>query len=156
MNYPNQSPSATNRRTCSADTNVTLRIVTEHRADPGAGDKGVRHSATNKCLLYLVPLAENAQRYSLRRRLRLRDSLAGGSARRNAGILARDPGFWDYLQLISLTAFDEEIDTRRARHFINRICGVQGRHELERVETAAERFFHLIEKPFLEWLFADP
>jgi hypothetical protein len=103
----------------------------------------------------MVPVNQRLQRYPLGRRLRLRDSLAGGSACSNAGILARDPAFWGYLQLISLTAFDEEIDTRRARNFINRICGVQGRHQLERINTAADRFYHMIEKPFLEWLFAD-
>ena len=155
MNQHTRSSPAINRDTAVTGSDVTLRIVTEHRAAHAGNDQVVVYGVEKKCLLCLVPLDQKPQRYPLGRRLRLKDSLAGGSARRNAGILARDPGFWDYLQLISLTAFEEEIDTRRARHFINRICGVRGRHELERIDTAAERFFRLIEMPFLEWLFAD-
>ena len=106
----------------------------------------------NRCLLYLLPLENPRIRSTQARRLRLKDNLAGGSASRNAGILARDPHFWDYLQQINLTAYDAEIDTRRARHFINRVCSVGGRHALDRDRDAAQRFFNLIEQPFLEWL----
>lgn len=104
------------------------------------------------CLLYLVALERPAIRSTLARRLRVRDSLSGGGACRNAGILAREPHFWDYLQQINLTAYDAEIDAGRARHFINRVCAVSSRHELDREFEAAQRFFTLIEQPFLAWL----
>ena len=107
----------------------------------------------DRCLLYLLPLQRPGIRSTLARRLRLKDSLAGGKASRNAGLLARDPHFWDYLQQINLTAYDAEIDTRRARHFINRLCGVCSRHDLDRSGTSTQRFFRLIEQPFLDWLF---
>ena len=108
--------------------------------------------ASPHCLLYLVALQRPQIRSDLARRLRLRDSLAGGNASRNASILARDPHFWDYLQQINLIAYDAEIGTRRARQFINRVCGVNGRYDLERCPDAALRFFALVEEPFLDWL----
>lgn len=121
---------------------VTLRLVNNDTLD------------NPHCLLYLVPLKAPGIRSTLTRRLRLKDSLAGGSAGHNAGILAKDPHFWEYLQQINLMAYEFEIDIRRARHFINRICNVGSRHELNRNETAARRFFDLIENPFLNWLLA--
>ena len=113
-----------------------------------AGDSNHRY------LIYLVPLESPKIRSTRARRLRLKDSLSGGCASENAGILARDPHFWDFLQLINLASYDAEIDTRRARHFINRACRVGGRHELDRTSEAATRFFSLIERPFLDWLLA--
>jgi len=104
------------------------------------------------CLLHLVALTGPGIRSTQARRLRLKDSLAGGRASRNARILSKDPHFWDYLQQINLTAYDAEIDARRAQHFINRACAVSGRHELDHHHEAAQRFFNLIERPFLEWL----
>jgi hypothetical protein len=107
------------------------------------------------CLLYLVPLGRPRIRSTRARRLRLKDSLAGGVPSRNAGILAKDPHFWDFLQQINLSAYDAEIDARRARHFINRMCSVSGRYELDRQSHARQRFFSLIEQPFLDWLLAE-
>lgn len=104
------------------------------------------------CLLCLVTLERPRIRSTMQRRCRLRDRLGGGDASRNAGILARDPHFWDYLQQINLMAYEDEIDTDRARQFINRACGISGRHEFERCTDAALRFFTLIEEPFLAWL----
>jgi hypothetical protein len=106
-------------------------------------------------LLYLVPLGRPKLRSTRARRLRLKDSLAGGVPSRNAGILAKDPHFWDFLQQINLSAYDAEIDARRARHFINRMCSVSGRYELDRHSHARQRFFSLIEQPFLDWLLAE-
>lgn len=133
------------------DSAVTLRMV---NGDSLANWACIpENTAENPhCLLYLVALERPAIRSSLARRLRLKDSLAGGDACRNAGILARDPHFWDYLQQINLTAYDAEIDAGRARHFINRVCAVRSRYDLERRFEAAQRFFTLIEQPFLAWL----
>ncbi|MGD8673881.1 MAG: hypothetical protein PVF07_08805 [Thiogranum sp.] len=115
----------------------------------GPGAAGQPH-----CLLCLVALERPRIRSTTQRRWRLRDRLNGGDASRNAGILARDPHFWDYLQQINLMAYEDEIDTDRARQFINRACRVSGRHEFERSSDAALRFFSLIEEPFLAWLLA--
>ena len=111
-------------------------------------------AATGSCLVYMVPLEQPKIFSTQTRRRRLKDSLAGNLPSRNAGILARDPHFWDYLQQFNLIAYDAEIDARRSRHFINRVCRVSGRHELDREQDAAQRFIALIEKPFLDWLFA--
>jgi hypothetical protein len=108
--------------------------------------------ANPHCLVYLVALERPRIRSNLARRLRLRDSLAGGNASGNASILARDAHFWDYLQQINLMAYDAEIGSGRARQFINRVCGVSGRYDLERNPNAALRFFTLVEEPFLDWL----
>jgi len=133
------------------DSAVTLRMVSGHTLADWAGIP--ENTAENPhCLLYMVALERPTIRSSLTRRLRLKDSLAGGGACRNAGILARDPHFWDYLQQINLTAYDAEIDAGRARHFINRVCAVSSRYDLDRVFEAAQRFFTLIEQPFLTWL----
>lgn len=129
-----------------ASRRVTLRLV-----EPGE----LIEQPPAACLLSMIPLQRPTVRSSLARKLRLKDNLAGGSARMNAGIIAKDPHFWDYLQQISLVAYDAEIDTRRARMFINRVCDVSGRYDLDRNEIAVQRFFVLIEQPFLEWLFND-
>ena len=125
---------------------ITLRLVEPEES---------KHKPPVTCLLSMIPLQRPTIRSSLARKLRIKDNLAGGSARINAGIIARDPHFWDYLQQISLAAYDAEIDTRRARMFINRVCDVSGRYDLDRNEIAVQRFFILIEQPFLEWLFND-
>ena len=103
-------------------------------------------------LVYLVPLDPPKVRSTPERRLHLRDTLAAGNASHNASILAKDPHFWDYLQQINLTAYEAEIDAHRARHFINRLCGVSGRHQLDQEPALAQRFFQLVQQPFLHWL----
>jgi len=133
------------------DNAVTLHMVNGDTVASWAGIPGIV-TENPHCLLCLVALERPAIRSTLARRLRLRDSLAGGDACRNAGLLARDPHFWDYLQQINLTAYDAEIDAGRARHFINRVCAVSTRYELDRDPGAAQRFFNLIEQPFLLWL----
>ncbi len=140
MNHQAHSLSGTTARTATGGSKLSLRIVTEHDSED--------HTQQ----LYLAPLQPDLPRRQTIRHLRLKDRLAGGSASGNAAILMRDPGFWSYLQLISLTAYNEEIDVRSARYFINRLCGVRWRQELDQIDTAAERFFQLIERPFLEWL----
>jgi hypothetical protein len=135
------------------DSAVSLRMVSSDALAHWADAPAIT-AANAQCLLYLVALERPRIRSNRARRLRLRDSLAGGDASRNASILARDPHFWDYLQQINLMAYEAEIGTRRARHFINRACGVSGRYELERCPDAALRFFALVEEPFLEWLLA--
>lgn len=151
MNHPPQGAYSTATPPATRST-ITLRVVDKRtvpylcRSESGAaGDN-------NHCLLHLVALTSPKIRSTQARRLRLKDSLAGGTASRNACILSKDPHFWDYLQQINLTAYDAEIDERRARHFVNRVCAVSGRHELAHQNDAAERFFNLIERPFLEWL----
>ena len=137
-----------------ADTRgtITLRVV-DRRTVPYLCRSGPGTVEDNPhCLLHLVALSCPKIRSTQARRLRLKDSLAGGSASGNACILSKDPHFWDYLQQINLTAYDAEIDARRARHFINRVCAVSGRYELDHHTDAAQRFFNLIERPFLEWL----
>ena len=81
--------------------------------------------------------------------------LLGGSASHNAAILAKDPHFWDYLQQINLTSYDAEIDARRARHFINQVCGVSGRHALDHETGIAQRFYTFVQQPFLDWLLSE-
>ena len=106
-------------------------------------------------LQYLVSLGGPGIRSTRTRRLRLKDSLAGGKPSRNADILAKDPHFWDFLQQINLSAYEEEIDARRARHFINKVCRIHRRHELDGNTDASARFMSLIQQPFLNWLFVN-
>ena len=108
----------------------------------------------SRCLLYVVHLKPPRVRSTPARRLQLRDTLAAGTASHNAALLAKEPHFWDYLQQINLTAYDAEIDARRARHFINCMCGVAGRHQLDQDAAVAQRFFSFVQQPFLLWLLA--
>lgn len=133
---------------------VSLSIV-DSKALPHWTTSAANTPQNAHCLLYLVALDRPRIRSNQARRLRLKDSLAGGVASRNAGILARDAHFWDYLQQINLTAYDAEIDERRARHFINRVCAINSRYQFDRENNAARRFFTLIEQPFLDWLKAS-
>ncbi|MFQ5643729.1 MAG: hypothetical protein ACE5FQ_08525 [Thiogranum sp.] len=151
MNHPAQGIYSAATASDSRGT-ITLRVI-DKRTVPYLCRSGPAIAEThNHCLLHLVALTRPKIRSTQARRLRLKDSLAGGKASRNACILSRDPHFWDYLQQINLTAYDAEIDARRARHFINRACAVSGRHELDHDPVSAQRFFNLIERPFLEWL----
>ena len=132
---------------------VSLQVIDAGElASPAADGPGA--AGNPHCLLCLVALERPRIRSTTHRRWRLRDRLSGGDASRNASILARDPHFWDYLQQINLMAYEDEIDTDRARQFINRACRVSGRHEFEHCNDAALRFFTLIEEPFLAWLLA--
>ena len=154
MNQPVRHIEAATAEPQYAEDSVTLRVIDRAALSGWSQPESDTPAAHNHCLLYLVPLEGPRIRSTLARRLRLKDSLAGGSASRNAGTLAKDPHFWDYLQQINLTAYDAEIDARRARHFINRVCGVDRRYELDRHAAARQRFFTLIEQPFLDWLCA--
>jgi len=154
MNQPARNTQSPPLEETIATTWLSLRVV-----DTGP-DQGLRISGQElgagrqQCLVALVPLERPKINSTLPRRLRLKDSLAGNSPSRNAAILAKDPHFWDYLQQFNLIAYDAEIDARRSRHFINRVCRVGGRHELDREKAAGRYFFMLIEQPFLDWLFA--
>jgi hypothetical protein len=123
---------------------------------PATAPRKPRGAASDRDTLHIYTVALQPPRRgsSPERRLRLRNHLCGGDASTNAGILARDPHFWDYLHQINLIAYEDEIDTRRARQFINRACGVHGRHEFEHCADAALRYFTVIEEPFLDWLLA--
>jgi hypothetical protein len=136
------------------DHGVTLKVLDSGEL-PGWTGNAANKESNAHCLLYLVALNPPKIRSTRARKLRLKDSLAGRRASLNAGILARDAHFWDYLQQINLTAYDAEIDARRARHFINRVCGVNSRLDLDRYEAVSQRFYNLIERPFLDWLLAS-
>ena len=140
--------------TAHDDHSVTLKVF-DSGALPGWTGNAANSEQNAHCLLYLVALNPPKIRSTRARRLRLKDSLAGRQASLNAGILARDAHFWDYLQQINLTAYEAEIDARRARHFINRVCGVNSRLDLDRYEAYSQRFYNLIEQPFLDWLLAN-
>lgn len=129
---------------------VSLQMV-----DTATGKSGGTETGGASRHIYTVALQPPHRGSSPERRLRLRNNLSGGDASTNAGILARDPHFWYYLHQINLIAYEDEIDTRRARQFINRACGVSGRHEFEHCADAALRFFTVIEEPFLDWLLGD-
>jgi len=151
---PQANRTQAQRETKHDDHSVTLKVL-ESGALPGWTGNAANSEQNAHCLLYLVALDPPKIRSSRARRLRLKDSLCGRQASLNAGILARDAHFWDYLQQINLTAYDAEIDARRARHFINRVCGVHSRHDLDRYEAVSQRFYNLIERPFLDWLLAS-
>ncbi len=154
MNHPAHCTETAATEPEYTEDSVTLRVIDRTALADWTQPTGQAPLANSHCLLYLVPLEGPRIRSTVARRLRLKDSLSGGSASHNAGTLAKDPHFWDYLQQINLTAYAAEIGTRRARYFINRVCGVDGRHELDRSAEAGQRFFTLIEQPFLDWLCA--
>ena len=137
----------------SEDTSLTLQVIDGKSLKGWTPPESASENRSGSCLVCVVALENPRIRSSLARKIRLKDSLASGSASHNAGILAKDAHFWDSLQQITLTAYDAEIDSSRARLFINRACGVEGRHHLDRDAATSQRFFTLIQQPFLNWLF---
>jgi hypothetical protein len=142
-----QSPSG------DGEPTVSLQLIENSNASTTVTEQGSPDQRPQR--VYMVTLQPPRNGSGTDRRLRLRHNLSGGDASANASILARDPHFWEYLHQINLMAYDDEIDTRRSRHFINRACGVSGRHEFEHCPDAALRYFALIEEPFLDWLLTD-
>jgi len=139
----------------AGEQTVTLQVVDGNIPANWPGERPPAANGQMLRLFSLVTLQRPRIRSTADRRKRLSHSLADGDASRNAGILARDPHFWDFLQQINLMAYEGEIDTRRARHFINRACGVNGRYDFEHCPDAALCYFSLIEEPFLDWLLAE-
>ena len=154
MNQPAQRVSLDGGSEPPATDTPSLYLVDE-ASDCVGGTTPLQGSQNHKCLVYVVPLKRPKVRSTPERRLHLRDSLVGGSASHNAAALAKDPHFWDYLQQINLTSYDAEIDARRARHFINQVCGVSGRHALDHEPGVAQRFYTFVQQPFLDWLLSE-
>jgi len=154
MNQPAQPISFEGAVQSPASDTPSLYLIdgTSGCAGSNALPHGARH---NQCLVYLVPMSPTKVRSTAERRRHLRDSLLTGSARHNAAVLAKDPHFWDYLQQINLAAYDGEVDAHRARHFINKVCGVTGRHALANEAAPTQRFYAFVQQPFLDWLLSD-
>ena len=135
------------------ETPLSLQVIDGKSLNGWTLPQSTSRGHRGSCLVCIVSLGDPKIRSTLARKARLKDSLEAGSASQNAAILAKDAHFWDYLQQINLTAYDAEIDASRARLFINRVCGVQGRRDLDRDPLTSQRFFTLIQQPFLNWLF---
>lgn len=154
MNQPAEHVSLEGDTPSTAQDKPYLYLIHGAPNTPGQAQPGP-DSPSGEWLLSQIPLQRPKIRSTSERRLHLRDSLAGGSASHNASILAKDPHFWDYLQQINLTAYEAEIDAARARHFINRVCGIPGRHALDYAPGCTERFFTFVQQPFLDWLMSE-
>jgi hypothetical protein len=136
-------------------TDTPSLYLIDGAADCPGGTVPLQGPQNAHCLVYVVPLKRPKVRSTPERRLHLRDSLVGGSASHNAAVLAKDPHFWDYLQQINLTSYEAEIDAARARHFINQVCGVSGRHALDHDPGIVQRFYTFVQQPFLDWLLSE-
>jgi hypothetical protein len=154
MNQPAEPVSSKESKPSQAPATPGLYLIRGTPDGPRdtAGESGAQ---SGEWLLCHLPLNRPKIPSTSERKLHLRDSLTGGSASHNASILSKDPHFWDYLQQINLTAYDAEIDAQRARHFINRVCDVPGRHALDYAPGSAQRFFVFVQQPFLDWLMAE-
>jgi len=85
-------------------------------------------------------------------RQNLEDELYQHRTSRRAAILCRNPLYWRYLEEIVTDVLEERIDEVRAREYINKLCSINHRRELDLNRIIEERFHRLIENPFLAWL----
>lgn len=103
-------------------------------------------------LLHLLKLNERCRRIDPVRRERLENALKAQPLSRSASTLSRDPDFWRYLEKIEFAAVDGEVNAFRAQQYINKVCNVGCRRELDQNSEAAEQYQNIIIKPFLSWL----
>ena len=86
------------------------------------------------------------------RRQNLEDELYQQPTSRRAAILCRNPLYWRYLEDLLSIVIDESVDEMRAREYINAVCAIVHRRELDFNPVAKELFHQQIENPFLVWL----
>jgi len=75
--------------------------------------------------------------------------LRGGKLARLAGMLIKNPEFWQYLDACceGLSEFDRD----SADTHIKTVCGITSKTELDNFDWAAENFHRYIRQPFLAW-----
>jgi hypothetical protein len=103
-------------------------------------------------LLHLLKMNEHCRRINPVRRERLENALKAQPLSRSAATLCRDPDFWRYLENIDFAAVEGEVDPFRAQQYINKVCNIRCRRELDRDSEAAEQYQNIIIKSFLSWL----
>jgi hypothetical protein len=103
-------------------------------------------------LLNLHKINEHCRRINPVRRERLENALKAQPLSRSASTLSRDPDFWLYLEQIDFAAVEGEVDAFRAQQYINKVCNIRCRRELDRNSEVAEQYQNIIIKPFLSWL----
>lgn len=104
-------------------------------------------------LLHLLKMENgHCRRIDPVRRERLERALQAQPLSRSASTLSRDPDFWRYLENIDFAAVEGEVDAFRAQQYINKVCHIRCRRELDRNSEAAEQYRSVIIQPFLSWL----
>lgn len=139
--------------TTGSSCTLTLRV-------PDAESVGIlraafaRHAndADPRYLLNLHKINEHCRRINPVRRERLENALKAQPLSRSASTLSRDPDFWLYLEQIDFAAVEGEVDAFRAQQYINKVCNIRCRRELDQNSEAAEQYQNIIIKPFLSWL----
>ena len=132
---------------------LTLRV-------PDAESVGILRAAfarhTNdtdpRYLLHLLKIDEHPRQINPVRRERLENALETQPLSCSASTLSRDPDFWRYLEKIDFAAVEGEVDAFRAQRYINKVCNIRCRRELDRNSEAAEQYQSIIINPFLSWL----
>ncbi len=110
------------------------------------------NDADPRYLLHLLKMGEHPKYINPVRLERLENALEAQPLSRSASTLCRDPDFWRYLEKIDFTAVEGEVDAFRAQQYINKVCSIRCRRELDRNSEAAEQYQSIIIKPFLSWL----
>ncbi len=139
--------------TTGSSCTLTLRV-------PDAESVGIlraafaRHAndADPRYLLHLLKINGHCRRINPVRRERLENALKAQPLSRSASTLSRDPDFWRYLENIDFAAVEGEVDPFRAQQYINKVCNIRCRRELDQNSEAAEQYQNIIIKPFLSWL----
>ena len=139
--------------TTGSGCTLTLRV-------PDAESVGIlraafaRHAndADPRYSLHLLKINEHCRRINPVRRERLENALKAQPLSRSASTLSRDPDFWRYLEKIAFAAVEGEVDPFRAQQYINKVCNIRCRRELDQNSEAAEQYQNIIIKPFLSWL----
>lgn len=103
-------------------------------------------------LLHLLKINEHCRRIDPVRRERLENALKAQPLSRSASTLCCDPDFWRYLEKMDFAGVDGEMNAFRAQQYINKVCSIRCRRELDRNSEAAEQYQNIIINSFLSWL----
>lgn len=103
-------------------------------------------------MLYLVGLNESQVHLEGERVARIQRGLEVTPLSKRISFLSRDPAFWSYLDSVDFLAGYHHIDENAAKQYINWICRIESRRQLDQSEEAARRYLGLVEKPFTKWL----
>jgi len=103
--------------------------------------------------LFLVGIEDNFSPINKDRIEHIQEQMQNlSSLSTRAKVLSREPAFWTYLEQVDIVLASTETCENRAKQYIMRSCEIESRWELEQSQAAAQRYYQLVQTPFLAWL----
>lgn len=94
----------------------------------------------------LVELGDDEQAIDQQQRERV-ERVIGGPISKHAARLCRDPQFHRFLEDIG----GQDVTDESAAEWVRTTCGVQSRAELDHNPIAADKYEHMVKRPFIRW-----